>query len=403
MMSVTNTLAALSVATLLSLGQWLGEGMTAFEKKDYKTAVTWFTKVIEAKSEYNPVKDTALYMRAKCFASLANKKDAVKDLEALLKSGPAEELLKLASADYEQVAGKKWEGDRSSPEATWKTFLAAVQKRDADAVRRCCSGNLLAQLGQALDQPDFFQEIDDEVGPLLSVTYNKAKTRALIVFQEGKRQNRTEELIMAKNDGAWTLASEYSRGQNDLEFGDKASASPQTKVSDDINKLRMLGSACEQYMLEYAKAPAQLRDVAMYIKDFEATRVSSVNGKPFVLAPVGGNQQPWVFTSSAVGGKRVAIVNGSVANYAEAEFRKLAAQHNIKMPQHWRKIKVSKEETAKIQKLIKQLGAGSFKDRKAAYSELQKFGAKAGLQLESAATNRDPEIAALAKKLLAEL
>lgn len=401
MTALTNSIAVLSVAALMSLSQWLGEGMTAFEKKDYKTAATWFTKVIEAESTYNPVKDTALYMRATCFAKLKNKKDAAKDLEALLKANPAEELASLALADYEKITGKKWEGDRSSPEATWKTFLAAVEKQDAEAVRRCCSGKLLAELGQALDKPEFFQEVGGEIGPLLSVTYNKAKTRALIVFQEGRRRTRTEELVMAKSGGIWTLAEEYRRG--DPEFEHAANMSPSMKAAAEINKLRMLDAACEQYTLEYAKPPSQLRDVAMYVKDFEKARVSAVTGKPFVFVAAGKNAKPWVFASSAVGGKRAAIINGSVRNYTEAEFQRLRKQHGIKMPQHWRDSKVTKKESAEIQKLIEQLGADSFKERKAAYAQLQKIGAKAGKQLETAAESPDPEIAARAKKLLSEM
>ena len=50
----TNTVAALTLATLISLGQWFGDGMTRFEKKDYKKAATLFTRVIESESSYNP-------------------------------------------------------------------------------------------------------------------------------------------------------------------------------------------------------------------------------------------------------------------------------------------------------------------------------------------------------------
>ena len=51
MTAATNTVVALTLATLISLGQWFGEGMAAFEKKDYKAASALFTKKKEQKKQ----------------------------------------------------------------------------------------------------------------------------------------------------------------------------------------------------------------------------------------------------------------------------------------------------------------------------------------------------------------
>ena len=114
MVAITNAVAGFSLAVLVSLGQWLGDGMAAFEKEDYKSAAALFTKVIEAESPYNPDKHTALYMRARCFMALKLNKDAVRDLTTLLRAEPHEELGELAVADYKELTGKDWAGDRSS-------------------------------------------------------------------------------------------------------------------------------------------------------------------------------------------------------------------------------------------------------------------------------------------------
>lgn len=220
MTAATNAVMTLTLAMLISLGQWLGDGMAAFEKGDYKAASALFTKVIDAKGDYNPDKQTALYMRAQCFAKLKLKKEAAKDLETLLTSYPHEQLATLAGADYKKITGKEWQGDRSTPEATWRTFVRALENHDVNAVHRCLSGEAAIELGQALVQPQFFQMMAAEIGPLISVAYNKDKSRALIIFAEGGKPGKTEEVIMSKAKGVWTVSEEYSRNKHAAEFGE---------------------------------------------------------------------------------------------------------------------------------------------------------------------------------------
>ena len=143
-----------------------------------------------------------------------------------------------------------------------------------------------------------------------------------------------------------------------------------------------------------------MEDAAEYVRDFAGTSISSVDGKPFVFAIPKKGGKPWIFTAVATGGQRIGAINGSVQTMSEAAFVALAKAHGIRLHKDWKHVEVTDEEAADIQKLIAGLGAGTSKERKAAFKVLLAVGEKAVKLLEKASRSADPEIALQSRKLL---
>ena len=105
----------------------------------------------------------------------------------------------------------------------------------------------------------------------------------------------------------------------------------------------------------------------------------------------------------AVDGKReVGYVDGHANIMDEAAFRKQAKIQGwkIKVDIDIKKKDVDKALQAKIETLIKQLGAENFKVRKEARNELIKIGKKAWPFLKENVEHKDPEIRAAIKKIM---
>lgn len=121
---ITNQVVSLTIATMMSLGQWLGDGAEAYRQKKYETASKAFTKVIEARIQPNPLRESALLLRAQSSLHAKKTNEAVADIESVLKGDPRSPIFRLAVADYKKMTGKDWGGiDLSTPESTWRSLV----------------------------------------------------------------------------------------------------------------------------------------------------------------------------------------------------------------------------------------------------------------------------------------
>ncbi|MDP6524232.1 MAG: hypothetical protein QGI24_02000 [Kiritimatiellia bacterium] len=402
---VVKKIASLTLATLMSLSQWYSDGVASLKKEDYKGAVAAFSRVIEEQVDENPLLETSLLMRSQGYAKLGEKKKAIADLETLLNGAPDGKLAALAAAEFKELSGKDWLGvDLSTPKKSWESFLSAMLRKDVKAVKRCCHGEMARELPQMLEMgPEQWIEVSAEISSMVfqSVTYNAASNKACVVLAS---PDETEEILMEKVEKKWLFSRDFD-GRARREFDVKPAKLGKVigqSWADDTNKLRQLDAAIEQYTLASGGRPVKLADASAYVKDFAATSVSAVDGKPFLFAR-GTDQRMWVFMATAVDGKRQGLMNGRIATVSDSEFRNMAKVAGLKIPVDWKKIAVSEDEAKEIRLLIGRLGGSTFKERRSAYKKLKQIGSKAGVYLEKAANNADPEIAMQAKKLLSEL
>ena len=397
---------ALTMAIFMSLSQTFSLGIVHYKKENYKAAAESFTKVMEYEVKENPLLEPALYWRSKCYAQLKEKDKAAADIKTLLEHNPAGPFSDLAAADYKALTGKNWSDvDTSTPERTWRSFQRAIKRQDAKAMLRCCTGRFKETFTQmtAAGGAAYWQAFSMQMGIMefKGADFNKKKTRAAIhLLRPGN--NHPQKLVLELVDKQWLIATEYRRSM-EAEFLDPDTMSYEAKARMDTNRLRQLDAAIEQYTLAQKGPPAKLADVHQYVRDFDNTKISIVDGKPFVFAFPKKGGEPWVFNAVATNGKRQGRFGSQLKTVPEAEFKKMATQAGIKIPQDWKKLTVTPADEKEIRALIVQLGAKSFKERKDAFDRLKAMGGKAGKLLAEAQKSNDMEIAIQAKKLLAEL
>lgn len=180
-------------------------------------------------------------------------------------------------------------------------------------------------------------------------------------------------------------------------------AAPQVaRWQEDEQKLRRLGEALLQVVAIRGAPPARLRDLETLVADFAKLSVSSTCDAPFGFAVPTDNTPPWIFAPAPLGGWRLGFVEGTLQKLPEARFRELAAQVGVSLPADAGPAGTAPAPEA-VRKLIAQLGASSFAERKSAYDLLKAHGSAIRPLLESAARDRDPEIAVQVRQLLAEL
>jgi hypothetical protein len=106
----------------------------------------------------------------------------------------------------------------ASPEKTWNSFLAAMKRRDAKGLLRCCTGHMAEELGDKANAKDdnFWQEGEKEIGNsiLIGIAYNKDKSKARISIQ-AKNKDSTEHIVMARIQGKWMFSEEYQAEMDD--------------------------------------------------------------------------------------------------------------------------------------------------------------------------------------------
>jgi hypothetical protein len=406
---VAKELTALSLAVLMSLGQWFGDGVAAYNKKDFKNAETSFTRVIGKKVTPNPFLEPALYWRAQTYIKQGNRQKAAADLARLLKHSESGHFATFAAADYKKLTGKAWDVvDLSTPEKTWTSFVRALKARDTKKLKRCCGGKIMGELLQALArEPEFWEGAAREIGQMqfARAVYNRKKDKAAVYFT-GMGRGRAKErptFVMERVNAKWLISSEFHPKVR-REFEGLLPLSATEKRMEDMNKLRLFDHAIEVYRVKHNAVPAKLEDIRGYIQEFDRNRVSATDGKPFVFAlPRDKQAEPWVYVSSSVKDSRLGLINGTVTSMAEREFKKLARKAGVRVPQAWKRITLTPDEEKAIRALIRQLGARTFGTRQAAYRKLKALGPKAGKLLEQATEDPDMEISLQAKKLLAEI
>ncbi|TFH16566.1 MAG: tetratricopeptide repeat protein [Lentisphaerales bacterium] len=405
---ITNQVVSLTIATMMSLGQWLGDGAEAYRQKKYETASKAFTKVIEARIQPNPLRESALLLRAQSSLHAKKTNEAVADIESVLKGDPRSPIFRLAVADYKKMTGKDWGGiDLSTPESTWRSLVGAVQRGDVVGLKRCCTGQLLAELLELIeDEPAGFQEIANELAgtEFISATMNVASNKACVVLSEGDDPGGEEKVVMQLEDGCWLLAAEYDEDDfREFEFGQARAG----QVYDDANKFRLIDAAMEMYVLEYGRPPAGLEDIRDYVKNFDRTVISASDGKPFVFSvprqASGGQVMPWVFGATSVDGRRHGLIDGQLRHISEREFLALAGDKGVSVPGERVAVGLTDDDEAKISDWIRKLGSETYADRTAAMKGLREFGAKAEELLRRAVNDKDPEIAVSVRELLSEL
>ncbi len=406
MLETAPKLVSLTAALLLSLSQWFSDGMTAYTKEDYATAVVAFTKVIDSNTRPNPLYEPALYWRARSHACMGATNDAIADVEGLLGHNPAGPLTALATAAYKELSGKDWHGILlGTPGETWNSLLTAALAADEEGLRMCCAGKMLEELGRAIAEPNAWPEMSRELNDmeLKEVVYNTTSNKACITI--GKVDSvRTERLLMVKRDGHWKLIDEFDvRRHADFIAGNAGDAQTQKCFAADMEKLRKLEVAMRRYVMQNQSPPRDFGDIKELVEDFDKTTVSSANGKPFVISYPKSGEVPWLFTSTPTNGQRQAYMNGQIRIMPEGTFRDLARQFGVAVPHDWSDLHITEAERQLIRKLIEQLGDASFAKRHEAYRKLKSIGSCAGAQLETATRHADPEIAIQARKLLSEL
>jgi len=404
--TVAPKLVSLTAALLLSLSQWFSDGMTAYTKEDYASAVAAFSKVVDSDARPNPLYEPALYWRAQCHVRMGATNDAIADIEGLLEHDPAGPLTALSAEAYRELTGKEWHGILlGTPEETWNSLLLAVAANDEEGLRLCCTGKILVELGRAISEPNAWQEMARELEAmeLKEVVYNTTSNKACITV--GKAESaRSERLLMIKTDDRWKLMDEFdARRHADFMASGGDDVETQKCFAEDREKLRQLETAMRRHVMLSRAAPKKLEDLKDIVEGFDEVSVSSSDGKPFVISYPSTGEVPWLFTSTPTNGQRQVYMNGQIRIMPENTFRDLARQFGVVVPHDWSDQRITDAERQLIRKLIAQLGSSSFAERREAYRRLKSIGSCAGAQLEEATEHTAPEIAIQAKKLLSEL
>ena len=397
----------ITLALVLVLVSNFRDGVQELEKQQYGNATAQFTKVIEAEPNVTDIRELAYLYRAESYLGSEEKEKALADLTVLITTSESKDRRDQAIALYQKTGGDlKALRPKDGPKTVMDTVLVAIQAADEKKVRTHLSGGLLRLLNTV--DPVFNAQGGGRsfIGQIGREFRNTA-----FVSEAINDTNQTAQITATLSGSQFTFGLEQKKGQwvfSDLlafmpEHGHRHNgqvAQGGAAVNQDMNKLRQLDSAMEQSTMAKGRSPARLADAAEYVRDFAGTSISSVDGKPFVFAIPKKGGKPWVFTAVATGGQRIGAINGSVQTMSEAAFVALAKAHGIRLHKDWKHVEVTDEEAAGIQKLIAGLGAGTSKERKAAFKELLAVGEKAAKLLEEASHSADPEIALQSRKLL---
>ncbi|MBT3294876.1 MAG: hypothetical protein HN919_07575 [Verrucomicrobia bacterium] len=395
-------MAEITLAALLALATNFQDGLRQLEAKQYAKAAAQFTTVVEAKPAVDELRELARVYRAKAYLGAGQKAKALEDASRLIRTAATSSHREVGVALYTQAGGTlKTLRPKEEPKAVMDKVLAALQADDAKTARTHLSGGLL----RLLDTVDavFKQQAR---GRSFIAEIGREFRNVNVDSQTMNDTNQTARLTVSMQGGSFTFALEQTEGA--WVFADLLTYAPQQRhrmhhnavEQQDVNKLRQLDAAIEQYTMANRKPPAQLADVADYVKNFAEASISAEDGKPFVFAIPKQGGKPWVFTATAVGGQRRGVINGSVRTVSEAEFKALAKTHGIRMRKDWKQVEVSDVDETAVRALIKQLGAGTSRERKAAYAELKAMGEQAGKLLDKATHDPDPEISHQAQNLL---
>jgi hypothetical protein len=397
----------ITLALVLVLVSNFRDGVQELEKQQYGTATAQFTKVIEAEPNITDIRELSYLYRAEAYLGSEEKDKALADLTVLIKTSESKERRDQAIAVYQKNGGDlKAFRPKDDPKAVMAKVLVALQAVDEKEVRAHLSGGLLRLLNTV--DPVFNQQGG---GRSFIGQVGREFRNAEFVSESINDTNQMAQITANLSGSKFTFGLEQKGGK--WVFSDLLSFMPERRhrlhghgaqggstANQDMNKLRQLDSAMEQSTMANRRSPARLADAAEYVRDFAGTSISSVDGKPFVFAIPKTGEKPWVFTAVATGGQRIGVINGSVQTMSEAAFVALAKAHGIRLHKDWKHVEVTDEEAAGIQKLIEALGAGTSKERKAAFKELIAVGEKTGTLLEEASHSPDPEIALQARKLL---
>ena len=396
--------AEITLAALLALATNFQDGLRQLESKQYTKAVTQFTTVVDAKPAADALRELARVYRAKAYLGAGQKAKALEDAAILIRTATTRSQREMGVALYTQAGGTlETLRPKEEPKAVVAKVLAALQADDAKTARTHLSGGLL----RLLDTVDavFTQQAR---GRSFLAEIGREFRNVNVDSQTLNDTNQTARLTASMQGGSFTFGLEQKEGA--WVFADLLTYAPEQRrhggahqgavENQEINKLRQLDAAMEQYTMANRKPPDVLADVAMYVKDFAGTSVSAEDGKPFVFAIPKQGGKPWVFTATAVGGQRRGLINGSVRTVPEAEFKALAKTHGIRMHKDWKQVEVRGVDEAAVRALIKQLGAGTSRERKVAYGELKTMGEQAGKLLDEATHDPDPEISHQAQSLL---
>ena len=397
----------ITLAMVLVLVSNFRDGMQELEKRQYGKAIVQFTKVIEAEPNITDIRELSYIYRAESYVGNEEKQKALADLAVLITTSESKERRDQAIALYQKNGGElKTLRPKDGPKVVMDKVLVALQAADEKKVRTHLSGGLLRLLNTV--DPVFNQ---NGGGRSLIGQVGREFRKTAFVSEAINDTNQMAQITATISGARLTFGLEQKRGK--WVFSDLLTFMPERRnrrngqivqggpaANQDMNKLRQLYNAMEQYTMANNRSPARLAEVADYVSDFAVTSISSVDGKPFMFAIPKKGGKPWVFTAVATGGQRLGVINGSVQIMSEAEFIASAKVHGISLHKDWEHVEVSAEEEAGIQKLIEALGAGSSKARKAAFKELIAVGEKAGKLLNESSRSADPEIALQSRKLL---
>jgi tetratricopeptide (TPR) repeat protein len=402
---ITNAIE-ITLVVILSLTGDFHDGLDRLEKKEYDKAVVQFTKVIDADPNVNDVRELSFAYRAQAYLGVGNKDKALEDLSVLIRTAETRAYRDKALAMYEEAGGDlKDLRPKESPEAVMAAFLAALQADDEKKARAHLSGSLL----KLMETADAVYK-EQARGRTFLMQMGREFRSAAFVSEGIDDTNQTARVTAGISGGTFTFGLE--REDSRWTFSSLLEFAPEHRhhamqhgsaQQQDLNKLRQLDAAVEQYTMANNGAPAKLAEAGEYVRDFNGTCVSSVDGKPFIFAIPKHGGKPWILTATATDGQRQGVINGSVTTMPEAAFKALARTQGVRLQQDWKQVEVTKDESGDIQALIVQLGAGSFRERKAAYAKLGAMGEKAGQLLQAATRNPDPEVALQARMLLDEL
>jgi hypothetical protein len=396
--------AEITLAALLALVTNFQDGLRQLESKQYAQAVTQFTTVVEAKPAVDELRELCLVYRAKAYLGAGQKAKALEDASQLIRTAATSSHREMGVALYTQAGGTlETLRPKEEPKVVMDKVLAALQADDAKTARTHLAGGLL----RLLDTVDAVYAQQARGRSFLAEIGMEFRT-VNVDSQTLNDTNQTARLRVSMQGGSFTFGLEQEGAA--WVFADLLAYAPEQRrhrgahqgavENQDLNKLRQLDSAMEQYTMANRKPPDVLADVAEYVRDFAATSVSAVDNKPFVFAIPKQGGTPWVFTATAVGELRRGVINGAVRTVAEAEFKALAKTHGIRMRKDWKQVEVGDIDEVAVRALIKQLGAGTFRERKVAYGELKAMGEQAGKLLDEATHDPDPEISHQAQSLL---
>lgn len=384
------------LSAVVSLTTTFNDGLKAVEQKDFDKAVTALSKVVDDKSETNPLKPLALFYRAQSYWGRKDAKSARADILSLLELVDEGALSQNALALMKETGGGDKELEpRESPERVWSGFIDDATAGRLDEARRRSTGEWLGTVSgwarndecgrMFADQMRKFQVVELRIGE----DKDKGKAWLSVTHADQPGQNMDVEFVKVRNKWMISGWGNSSNGRGRKAGGERS----------NFARLRVIANALNSYARAHSGAfPPRFDDlIGQHVKDAGALMwqdAAGAAGAPFLycagLTNSADGTEVVVAEPVASDGRRDVICsNGRVMKISEDEFKKAAAAQKWDIPE---KPGVARVTQATIDGLVERLRKGGTTERKKVRKDLYDLRVDAYQLLEKYRNDEDPEV-----------